>query len=43
MNDDKVKNNWFGDWANEYDQTIGKLKRHHDLLDLVVEESVLFR
>ncbi len=35
----KDTNDWFGDWANEYDQTIGKLKRHHDLLDLVVEES----
>ena len=39
MNDDKAENNWFGDWANEYDQTIGKVKRHHHLLDLVVEES----
>jgi ubiquinone/menaquinone biosynthesis C-methylase UbiE len=36
---DEEKDNWFGDWANEYDQTIGKLKRHHDLLDLVVEQS----
>jgi ubiquinone/menaquinone biosynthesis C-methylase UbiE len=39
MNDDKSKNNWFGDWSNEYDQTIGKVKSHHDLLNLVVEES----
>ena len=30
---------WFGNWANEYDQTLGKLKRHHKLLDLVVESS----
>lgn len=39
MEHGKDKKNWFGDWANEYDQTIGKVKRHHDLLDLVVEES----
>ena len=39
MENDKTKNDWFGDWANEYDQTIGKLERHHDLLDLVVRES----
>jgi ubiquinone/menaquinone biosynthesis C-methylase UbiE len=30
---------WFQDWANEYDTTLGKLKRHHKLLDLVVKES----
>jgi len=39
MNDDKSENNWFGDWANEYDQTIGKVKRHLNLLDLVVAEA----
>jgi demethylmenaquinone methyltransferase/2-methoxy-6-polyprenyl-1,4-benzoquinol methylase len=30
---------WFQDWANEYDLTLGKLPRHHALLDLVVRES----
>ena len=39
MNDDKAQNNWFGDWAAEYDETIGKVERHHNLLDLVVESS----
>ena len=39
MYDDKAKDNWFGDWATEYDETIGKVERHHNLLDLVVESS----
>jgi ubiquinone/menaquinone biosynthesis C-methylase UbiE len=30
---------WFKDWANEYDDTLGKIDRHHKLLDLVVELS----
>jgi ubiquinone/menaquinone biosynthesis C-methylase UbiE len=30
---------WFQDWANEYDNTLGKVKRHHKLLDLVVTLS----
>ncbi len=30
---------WFQEWANEYDNTLGKVKRHHKLLDLVVRES----
>ncbi len=30
---------WFQDWANEYDNTLGKVKRHHKLLDLVVRLS----
>src|SRR5665647_16201 len=30
---------WFQEWANEYDATLGKLKRHHKLLDLVVKVS----
>lgn len=30
---------WFGDWANEYDTTLGKVKRHHAMLDLVVSLS----
>jgi ubiquinone/menaquinone biosynthesis C-methylase UbiE len=32
-------NDWFQDWANEYDNTLGKVKRHHKLLDLVVNLS----
>jgi ubiquinone/menaquinone biosynthesis C-methylase UbiE len=35
----KITKDWFKDWANEYDATLGKLKRHHDMLDLVVESS----
>jgi ubiquinone/menaquinone biosynthesis C-methylase UbiE len=30
---------WFQEWANEYDTTLGKVKRHHKLLDLVVRVS----
>lgn len=30
---------WFQEWANEYDNTLGKVKRHHKLLDLVVTLS----
>ena len=30
---------WFQDWANEYDNTLGKVTRHHSLLDLVVRLS----
>lgn len=30
---------WFGDWANEYDATLGKVRRHHQLLDLAVRRS----
>src|SRR4030042_3525204 len=32
---------WFGNWANEYDSSLGKIKRHHKLLDLVVESSLV--
>lgn len=41
----KMKNNkkditeWFKDWANEYDDTLGKISRHHHLLNLVVNLS----
>jgi ubiquinone/menaquinone biosynthesis C-methylase UbiE len=34
---------WFQDWANEYDNTLGKVKRHHKLLDLVVKVSGIKR
>ncbi len=30
---------WFQEWANEYDTTLGKVKRHHKLLDLAVKLS----
>lgn len=30
---------WFKDWANEYDKTLGKVKRHHKLLDSAVKEA----
>jgi ubiquinone/menaquinone biosynthesis C-methylase UbiE len=30
---------WFREWSNEYDQTLGKIKRHHEMLDLAVEVS----
>jgi ubiquinone/menaquinone biosynthesis C-methylase UbiE len=30
---------WFGDWANEYDNTLGKVKRHHKLLGAVVSKA----
>jgi ubiquinone/menaquinone biosynthesis C-methylase UbiE len=35
----KVTTDWFKDWANEYDDTLGKVDRHHQLLNLVVELS----
>ena len=34
---------WFQEWANEYDATLGKVQRHHALLDLVVQESGIRR
>ena len=34
-----VTEQWFRNWANEYDQTLGKVKRHHCLLDLAVRAS----
>lgn len=34
---------WFQDWANEYDTTLGKVSRHHLLLDKVVDVSEIRR
>ncbi len=34
---------WFQDWANEYDSTLGKVSRHHALLDLAVKRSGIQR
>jgi ubiquinone/menaquinone biosynthesis C-methylase UbiE len=39
----KDNREWFQDWANEYDTTLGKIKRHHKLLDLVVRKSGIQR
>ena len=36
---EEVTKEWFKDWANEYDETLGKVRRHHKLLDLVVRLS----
>jgi ubiquinone/menaquinone biosynthesis C-methylase UbiE len=35
----KINQRWFQSWANEYDNTLGKVKRHHKLLDLAVKVS----
>jgi ubiquinone/menaquinone biosynthesis C-methylase UbiE len=34
-----ARREWFQSWANEYDNTLGKVKRHHKLLDLAVKLS----
>ncbi|MCX6690147.1 MAG: methyltransferase domain-containing protein, partial [Methanoregula sp.] len=39
----KDNREWFQEWANEYDNTLGKVKRHHKLLDLVVKLSGIKR
>jgi ubiquinone/menaquinone biosynthesis C-methylase UbiE len=39
----KDNREWFQEWANEYDNTLGKVKRHHKLLDLVVRVSGIKR
>lgn len=39
MKNQKNNTDWFKNWANEYDSTLGKVKRHLKLLDLVVESS----
>lgn len=35
----EITQKWFNQWSNEYDQTLGNQKRHHELLDLAVEMS----
>jgi ubiquinone/menaquinone biosynthesis C-methylase UbiE len=37
--DKKATMNWFENWSNEYDRTLGALKFHRDLLDLTVKNS----
>jgi ubiquinone/menaquinone biosynthesis C-methylase UbiE len=39
MQNQKNAKDWFKDWANEYDNTLGKIDRHHHLLNRVVELS----
>jgi hypothetical protein len=34
--ENSVTKNWFKDWSDEYDSTLGKVNRHHKLLDLNV-------
>lgn len=33
--------NWFNQWSNEYDQTLGNQKRHLQMLDLAVKMSTI--
>ncbi|MGA2093439.1 MAG: methyltransferase domain-containing protein [Sedimentisphaerales bacterium] len=35
----KVTRDWFGNWSNEYDRTLGSLEFHRALLDMVVKNS----
>ena len=39
MDKTQLTQQWFTDWANDYDRTLGKIKRHHHLLDLAVRMS----
>lgn len=36
---DKITKQWFKNWSNEYDNTLGKIARHHKLLELAVKRS----
>ena len=36
-----ITKEWFKDWSNEYDRTLGKVKRHHKLLELAVKSSLV--
>jgi ubiquinone/menaquinone biosynthesis C-methylase UbiE len=38
---DRISGTWFGNWANEYEYSWGKVKRHHKLLDSVVQASLV--
>jgi ubiquinone/menaquinone biosynthesis C-methylase UbiE len=35
----KITKEWFRGWSNEYDKTLGKMARHHKLLELAVKLS----
>ena len=39
VNNKRDTSEWFKDWANDYDNTLGKIGRHHQLLNLVVKLS----
>lgn len=39
--ENKTAKEWFKKWSNKYDKTLGKMKRHHDLLDLAVKMSAV--
>ena len=39
VNTKRDTSEWFKDWANDYDNTLGKIGRHHQLLNLVVKLS----
>jgi ubiquinone/menaquinone biosynthesis C-methylase UbiE len=38
-NKDDITKGWFKDWANDYDMTLGKIERHHKMLELAVDSS----
>jgi ubiquinone/menaquinone biosynthesis C-methylase UbiE len=39
MKENRAAKKWFRDWSNDYDRTLGKMARHHNLLDAVVRLS----
>ena len=39
MKENKAAKKWFKDWSNNYDRTLGKMARHHKLLEAVVRLS----
>jgi ubiquinone/menaquinone biosynthesis C-methylase UbiE len=39
MKKNRAAKEWFAGWSNEYDTTLGKIARHHRLLELVVKLS----
>ena len=39
MSNNKNTTEWFKDWSNDYDTTLGKIERHQQLLDLAVKLS----
>ncbi|MGA2171996.1 MAG: methyltransferase domain-containing protein [Sedimentisphaerales bacterium] len=38
-----ITRDWFGNWSNEYDRTLGRIDFHRALLDLVVKNSAVKR
>ncbi|MBN1622235.1 MAG: methyltransferase domain-containing protein [Endomicrobiales bacterium] len=39
MNRKRTTKEWFKGWSNEYDRTLGRINRHHKMLDLAVKMS----